>query len=169
MSAVIVVVILMLPTLLQKTFHIAPRLTLIGSSLATLSLTIGCILTGMLSDRYGPKRVLGSGFLLLGVTFLFLYVELRAGASTQVWMSIYALTGLWVGAIGAIPFMMVTAFPPAVRFTGISFSYNVSYAIFGGLTPILISAASAVTVLAPVLYVGLLCAIAIVAALVAKR
>ena len=35
---------------------------------------------------------------------------------------------------------MVTAFPPAVRFSGLSFSYNVAYAVFGGLTPPLIGA-----------------------------
>lgn len=34
---------------------------------------------------------------------------------------------------------MVRAFPAEVRFTGISFSYNVSYAIFGGLTPIAVT------------------------------
>jgi drug/metabolite transporter (DMT)-like permease len=34
---------------------------------------------------------------------------------------------------------MVRAFPSAVRFTGVSFSYNVTYAVFGGLTPPLVS------------------------------
>jgi hypothetical protein len=38
------------------------------------------------------------------------------------------------GVIGVIPLMLAQAFPPAVRFSGISFSYNVAYAIFGGLT-----------------------------------
>jgi len=30
-------------------------------------------------------------------------------------------------------------FPPAVRFSGLSFSYNVAYAVFGGMTPVLVS------------------------------
>jgi hypothetical protein len=34
---------------------------------------------------------------------------------------------------------MVKAFPPVVRFSGLSFSYNVAYAIFGGLTPMVVS------------------------------
>ncbi len=37
------------------------------------------------------------------------------------------------------PIVMVRAFPPAVRFTGVSFSYNVAYAVFGGMTPPLVS------------------------------
>ena len=48
---------------------------------------------------------------------------------------------------------MVRAFPPEVRFTGISFSYNVSYAIFGGLTPIVVTVLMGVSPLAPSWYV----------------
>jgi hypothetical protein len=48
---------------------------------------------------------------------------------------------------------MVRAFPPEVRFTGISFSYNVSYAIFGGLTPIAVTMLMGVSPMAPAWYV----------------
>jgi len=34
---------------------------------------------------------------------------------------------------------MVRAFPAATRFSGVSFSYNVAYAVFGGLTPVFVS------------------------------
>ncbi|MGS6300594.1 MFS transporter, partial [Enterobacter intestinihominis] len=44
-----------------------------------------------------------------------------------------------VGVVGAVPYVMVRAFPPEVRFTGISFSYNVSYGILGGLTQIVLT------------------------------
>lgn len=37
---------------------------------------------------------------------------------------LYAVTGLFVGTIGAVPYVMVKAFPPVVRFSGLSFSYN---------------------------------------------
>lgn len=55
--------------------------------------------------------------------------------------------------VGAVPFVMVRAFPPAVRFSGISFSYNLSYAIFGGLTPIFVTLMMKLTPLAPAYYV----------------
>jgi hypothetical protein len=48
---------------------------------------------------------------------------------------------------------MVRAFPAEVRFTGISFSYNVAYAIFGGLTPIFVTLIMKLTPLAPAYYV----------------
>ena len=37
------------------------------------------------------------------------------------------------------PILMIPAFPPQVRFTGVSFSYNIAYAVFGGLTPLVVS------------------------------
>ena len=52
---------------------------------------------------------------------------------------LYAVMGLSVGLVGAVPYVMVRAFPARVRFTGLSFSYNVAYAIFGGLTPIAVT------------------------------
>ena len=35
-----------------------------------------------------------------------------------------------------VPIVALRLFPAPVRFSGLSFSYNVSYAIFGGLTPV---------------------------------
>jgi len=163
LSATIIVIILMMPTLMQKVFGIAPRLALLGSSVATVCLTIGCALAGILSDRYGPRTVIQLGATILCVSYIALYHQLMIGASVATWLSLYALSGFMVGTIGAIPLLMVTAFPAAVRFSGISFSYNVAYAAFGGLTPILISLAIPITPYAPIVYVIGVCAIAAVA------
>ena len=48
---------------------------------------------------------------------------------------LYVITGFFVGIVGGVPYIMVHAFPAKIRFTGLSFSYNLSYAVFGGLTP----------------------------------
>lgn len=48
---------------------------------------------------------------------------------------------------------MVCAFPAEVRFSGISFSYNLAYAIFGGLTPIVVTLLLTLTPLAAGWYV----------------
>lgn len=36
--------------------------------------------------------------------------------------------------------MSTRAFPPSIRFSGLSFAYNMAYAVFGGLTPMLTGA-----------------------------
>ncbi|WP_341676925.1 hypothetical protein [Niveibacterium sp. SC-1] len=58
-----------------------------------------------------------------------------------------------MGIVGVVPYAMVTAFPPAVRFSGLSFSYNVAYAIFGGLTPFMVTLMLKQDPLAPAYYV----------------
>lgn len=65
----------------------------------------------------------------------------------------YGLAGFSVGLVGAVPFIMVCAFPAEVRFSGISFSYNLAYAIFGGLTPIVVTLLLTLTPLAAGWYV----------------
>ena len=84
-----------------------------------------------------------------------MFQQLAADTSTLV--PLYGATGFLVGVIGAIPFVMVKAFPPVVRFSGISFSYNVAYAVFGGLTPIAVSLMMKSNPMAPPLYVGAIC------------
>jgi hypothetical protein len=71
----------------------------------------------------------------------------------------YAITGLCVGSIGVIPFVLVRAFPAKIRFSGLSFSYNVAYAIFGGLTPVVLTLWMKSDKLAPAHYVAALAAL----------
>jgi MFS family permease len=137
LSAAVVVMILMTPTLMQKLFALPAATALTANSFATLALTVGCIVFGALADRYGAGRVLTFGCIALGASAWMLYRDLAAGA--QHLYALYALNGFFVGVIGVVPSAAVMQFPPAVRFSGLSFSYNVAYAVFGGLTPVLVS------------------------------
>ncbi|WP_250547097.1 MFS transporter, partial [Serratia marcescens] len=151
LSAGIVVVILMTPTYLQKQFGIAPALTLQANSIATIMLIAGCIVAGLSADRFGASKTLVVGSVLLaGCSWLFYQT---VGVRPEMLFACYALVGFSVGVVGAVPYVMVRAFPAEVRFTGISFSYNVSYAIFGGLTPIFVTLIMKLTPLAPAYYV----------------
>jgi MFS family permease len=155
LSAAIVVVILMTPSVLQSAYGFAPALTLQANSVAILCLSLGCIAAGLLADHFGPGRVLMLGSLLLaGLTWSF-YSNMAA--RPDLLLPLYALTGLAVGMIGAIPLVLVKAFPAAVRFSGLSFSYNMAYAIFGGLTPMAVAFLLKYSALGPAYYVVALC------------
>ena len=161
LSAAIVVVILMTPALLQKQFHLTPATTLFANSVATLCLTAGCITAGSLAGWIGAKRVLGIGGIGLAACYYLLFVQVAADASTL--PLYYGIAGFMVGTIGAVPFVMVKSFPAVVRFSGISFSYNVAYAIFGGLTPVIVSLMMKSNPLAPVVYVAAICVVGAIA------
>jgi uncharacterized membrane protein len=76
--------------------------------------------------------------------------------------ALQSLAGLFVGIAGVVPTLMVRSFPPAVRFTGLSFSYNVAYALFGGLTPPFVALLTRASPLGPAHYVGAICALGVV-------
>jgi MFS family permease len=159
LSAGIVVVILMTPTVLQTVYHFTPTESLQSNSLAIVFLSIGCIISGALADRFGAGRVFVFGCLGLLISSWTFYHSL---ADHPNWLfPLYALTGFLVGTIGAVPYVMVKAFPPVVRFSGLSFSYNVAYAIFGGLTPMVVSLLLKESAMGPAYYVAVLCAMGI--------
>ena len=78
----------------------------------------------------------------------------------------YGLTGFFVGAVTTVPIVALRLFPAPVRFSGLSFSYNVSYAIFGGLTPIVLTVWLRTNPMAPAYYVGGLALLGMALALV---
>ncbi|MBO3275802.1 MFS transporter [Pseudomonas schmalbachii] len=154
LSAAIVVVILMTPAVLQSVYGFDAATSLKANSLAIVFLTCGCILAGLIADRIGAGRTFIIGSTLLGVMSWTFYTSLKAHPD---WLfPLYALTGLSVGIVGAVPFVMVNAFPAVVRFSGLSFSYNLAYAIFGGLTPMVVALLMKEDPLGPAYYVAAL-------------
>ncbi|OHC11077.1 MAG: MFS transporter [Pseudomonadales bacterium GWC1_66_9] len=161
LSAGIVVVILMTPTLLQTQHGFAAGEALAANSLAIVGLTFGCVLAGLSADRFGAGPTFVCGGLLLLASSSAFYASLAE--HRDLLLPLYALAGLCVGTIGAIPMVMVKAFPAVVRFSGLSFSYNLAYAICGGLTPILVSLLLKWSPLGPAYYVGALCLLLVLA------
>jgi len=151
LSAAIVVMILMTPALLQKLYAVPADVTLLANSFAILALSVGCIVFGALADRFGPGRVLVAGCIMLGISSMMLYQQVST--STEHINALYAFCGFFVGVIGVVPSTAVKAFPTVVRFSGLSFSYNVAYAIFGGLTPIFVTRMLSSNSMAPAHYV----------------
>lgn len=158
LTAAIVVVILMAPTLLAKLYGVTPAQALTANTLATLCLTVSCILVGLAVDRFGPPRVLAVGCPCLLASVYALYL---GTAAAPAWLPLlYAVAGAAVGIIAVVPILMVRAFPAPVRFSGISFSYNLAYAVFGGITPLVVPLATASMPLFSAHYVALACVLA---------
>jgi MFS family permease len=157
LSAGIVTITLLTPNIMETQHQYARGDALLANSIAIVFLTSGCIFWGWLADRIGAYRVLLIGALALAVSSYVFYHALPADIlRTSV---LYALTGFALGAVAVVPMILVGLFPPAVRYSGFSFSYNVAYSIFGGFTPILIALWLKVDILAPAHYLALVCAI----------
>lgn len=137
LTASIVVVILMTPSLIGQSFGIAPAQMQLASLAATATLCISTVTIGAATDRFGIRRVAVPILLLLIASTYGLY----CGAMTMPFalLPLYALAGVGAGGSVITPIMMIRAFPASIRFSGVSFFYNLVYALFGGLTPLLVS------------------------------
>lgn len=67
LSAAIVVVILMTPTVLQSVYGFDAATALKANSLAIVCLTLGCIVAGRMADRYGAGLTFVAGSVLLAL------------------------------------------------------------------------------------------------------
>ncbi|WP_226427753.1 MFS transporter [Xanthomonas sp. NCPPB 2865] len=155
-AAGVLVVSLMTPTLLQSAYHYPAAVALQANLLAVLLQAIGSIVAGALSDRYGNGRVLLAGSVFLGASAWLFY---RLAGDPQLLFPLYALLGAALGVLGAVPRVMVEAFPPVVRLSGVSFAYNLGYAVFGGLTPLVVVMLLKQHPMGPAYYMILLAAI----------
>ena len=152
LTAAIVVVILFTPAYLQQVVHVPARYALQANTFATCTFAIGCLVFGWASDRFGirPTMIVGFGG-LLGSSYLFYSWLPDAPAILN---RTYGLVGFFVGSVTTVPIVALRLFPAPVRFSGLSFSYNVSYAIFGGLTPLVLAWWLRTNPMAPAHYVG---------------
>ncbi len=158
LSAAIVVTTLMTATFLQRLYGYTAREALAATSFGTLFLMIGVVAAGAIIDRIGSGRFFTFGSIFLAAATFAFYTY--AATSLEVLFALYAVMGLAVGMVGAVPYVMVRAFPAPVRFSGLSFSYNISYAVFGGLTPIAVTTMLAVNPMAHAWYLLFVAALA---------
>ncbi|HEX8955326.1 MAG TPA: MFS transporter [Burkholderiaceae bacterium] len=163
----IIVIIIMTPNILVKLLHIDSGTVFAAGSMATLGLTLGCIVFGWLGDKVGAKPAIFVGLLLMAVCYYLFYTGMQS--SHDMLLPWYGLTGFFVGVVGCIPLVLVNLFRAQVRFSGVSFSYNLAYAIFGGLTPVALPLLMKSNIQTPALYVVAVSIIGMAAVLSAPK
>ena len=136
LTSAVVVFVVITPTMMQKTFGMTASHTFALSALGIVFLNIGCVFAGLLVDRIGAWRTVMLYSLLLPLGIGALYACLIMGGD---WIGLaYAVAGLACGVVGAVPSVMVSLFPARIRVSGISFTYNIAYAAWASVTPLLL-------------------------------
>lgn len=164
LTAAIVVVILMTPSLLETRYALDASL---ANVYAILGVVVGCLASGWSADRFGSGPTIAFWGVLLAISYWAMMTTV--GAHPEWLTPLYILCGFAVGIVGVVPTIAVKSFPAMVRFTGLSFSYNVAYAIFGGFTPIVVSVLMTVHPMFPAVYVAALGGLSIVIGLYLMR
>jgi MFS family permease len=134
---------------------------------ASATLCVSTIVVGAATDRFGVRRVAVPMLLFLIAATYGLY--LGAKVMPFALLPLYAAAGFGAGASVLAPITIIYAFPASIRFSGVSFCYNIGYAIFGGLTPLLVTWLVHLDRIGPAHYVAAVTVAGLVATLMAPR
>ncbi len=135
LATVMIINVVVTPMLLQKVHLLSPQTTFRISCVAILLLNIGCIAGGWLADKLGAWRTFTLYSVLMGLGIIMLALSMQH--SVNMTMISYLLICLFSGIVGVVPAIMVQLFPPEVKVTGISLTYNATYSLCSATLPIL--------------------------------
>ncbi len=164
MATPIALALIFMPTYLVKIVKLDPRLIDNAILVATTLSIIATLCIGILADKINIFKLFKNLILLLIITATICYYMIYMQMNVMIAISIFAIVQ---GALVALPPILLSyIFPVHIRLSGIALSYNISFVIFAGFAPILITALieqTHMTYLTPVLWVTLTVFIALIA------
>lgn len=113
-----------------------------------ICLIIGAIVGGIIVDLINWVRMIIITLVLLIISIFCFYLYVTPNT---LWI-FFSLIGLFLSSLIMMYNPLVHSFPAQLRLTGISFVYNVSAAIFGGTTPMILEFISHYSVIGLAIY-----------------
>jgi MHS family proline/betaine transporter-like MFS transporter len=160
-----------MPSYLQTTLGFSQPLSYAATVIGLLVIAVLVPFMGLLSDRIGRKPVMiagCAGFILLTYPALML----MSGGNFLGATVAMILLGIFMAAYdGASSAAMAELFPTNIRYGSMAIAYNLSVAVFGGITPLLATFLIGATgnSFAPAFYVMAAAAISLVVVLRARE
>ncbi|WP_116248614.1 MFS transporter [Nocardiopsis sp. FIRDI 009] len=124
---------------------LSERLILNGLTLAAFVELVATLATAWLGDRFGTARIVTVGLAAVAVLALPQFLVLGTGSAVLIVVMLCLMRVAMAAVYGPIARVLAQMYPPRVRYTGISVSYQVAGALFGGLSPLACTALFAVT------------------------
>lgn len=140
LSTTVMVGILITPgRILGAAYEFGSMNGFIAGSIAALMLSLGCVFFGWMEDKLGTRTTMTICWGGLAITALCFYGTLNKEMSLALVFFMYGVMGFFAGSIVTTPIVGTRAFPPSVRYSGLSSSYNLAYAAFSFITPVLLA------------------------------
>jgi len=136
-AALVALYYIYMQTYLKSLLHYQESMVEILNTLNILLFSILLVVVGFLSDKVGRRKIFLTGSCLL---FLFSYGFfwlLQLGSIGYVILAMVLFSFCCACITGIFPSALIELFPTPVRYTGSALCYNVGFALFGGLSPLL--------------------------------
>jgi MFS family permease len=145
------------------TLHLAKVSVLIAVTVSALLMAVLLPVSGLLADRYGPRRIYAIGIAAYGAAVFPAFALFDTGSIVAYAVALLVVFGvvhaLFYGAQGTL---YASLFPTRIRYTGLSTVYQLSGVYASGLTPLILTALIAAAGQTPWLACGYLVATALI-------
>lgn len=135
LAGCIVVLVLFMPNFIQKIFALTGVQKSLVQMAGIVALVIGCVVAGSFTDKNGISKSYKIWAVMLAISSCVFFHFLYALRMESLAIFFYALTCFCVSITVFTPIVMCEVFDAKFRFSGISFAYNIGYAIVGSFTP----------------------------------
>lgn len=136
-SAVVYLVKTYVNVFYSNIMHYDNKTSLLFSLYTSFILMIFMPIAGAISDSIGRDKMLKYGSLLI-IIFTIPSIKFMGSSSFAIKMLSLTSLGIIAGLMsGAAYIFVISLFRPQERFTGVSFSYNLGVALFGGTCPMI--------------------------------
>lgn len=128
-----VATLMILPQYFESLLGVSKTTALYYQNFAIIAVILGALVQGFLSDIFGAFKICVIFSLFFGI-FGILFASYD-----EKFLYFYLLACFSQGIICFAPIFMTQIFDAAFRSSGLSFAYNVSYAILGFITPLIVN------------------------------
>ncbi|TLK52980.1 MFS transporter [Glutamicibacter sp. V16R2B1] len=129
------VILSYMPTYLSEELHLDATRSYLATTVALVTYIGFIFITGMLSDKFGRKRVLMSASVLFVLFTVPAFMLLDTGNFLLIILVQILLGAMLTLNDGTLPSYLAEMFPTRVRYSGFAVSFNLSNALFGGTAP----------------------------------
>jgi MFS transporter, MHS family, proline/betaine transporter len=135
-----------MPTYATTRLHLAPAIGYIVTIVLACMSMVLCPVAGHLADRVGHTRMMLPAAIVMLLSFypIFLFITRHPSLPTLMMGLIWDALSQ-IAYVTAAPAVMANLFPPRVRVTGLSLSYNLGVTLFGGFAPAIFTWLTALT------------------------
>lgn len=126
-----------LATYINQVLHVELSYALLLNTLSMMLIMCVIPFFGWLADRIGLFRLIKMASLFFIIFSYPLYIILQMATPTAIFCAQAGFALLVSASYAAIPAALIALFPPQVRYSAMSFSYNMANAIFGGTAPLM--------------------------------
>ncbi len=136
-AVIVAQIFLYMPSYLNTINHVKLSTALIINSVNIFIFSLCIPIIGYLSDKVGRKPViLVTAILFIIFTYPLYTLLINPNLIIEI-IALFCFGILSAGVVGTVPVSLSEMFPTHVRYSGVAIAYNVGFALFAGLAPMI--------------------------------